>query len=93
MTRKLEVINNTIGNCYELRVYSWKKPKWWKKIQWVWEFSHTIGKKYMCPRIHQKKITVEQLFEEELNSVMNDYHFNEIHNITVTTHDKFLYKY
>ena len=85
---KLEIIDNTITNCYRYNVLEWKFKNWWSREKsWNLVEGHTLGKKYMCPEIHLKIKTVEDLFQEDLGFVKKRYTFNEIHNTVISSED------
>jgi hypothetical protein len=80
---KLEIIDNQIENYYESNVYVWKRKFFWQKEKWVFVEGHKLGKKYICPEIYHKKITIEDYFKRELYYIKKRYNFNEIHNISI----------
>lgn len=85
---KLEIIDNTIANCYRYSVSEWGFKNWWSiKKSWNFVEGHSLGKKYMCPEIHRKIKTVEDLFKEDLEYVKKRYTFNEIHNTVISSED------
>jgi hypothetical protein len=82
---KLTIVDNTIGNYYDYTVYELKRKHWWSiNKTWIFVEGHTLGKNYMCPEIHRKLKTIEDLFNESLESVERRYTFNEIHNTIIT---------
>ena len=82
---KLEIVDNTIGNCYQYCVYELRFKNWWSREKsWNFVEAHALGKKYMCPEIHRKIKTVEDLFKGELESVKKRYTFQEIHNTVIS---------
>jgi len=83
---KLEIIDNIITNCYRYNVLEWKFKNWWSREKsWNLVEGHTLGKKYMCPEIHLKIKTVEDLFQEDLGFVKKRYTFHEIHNTVISS--------
>jgi hypothetical protein len=84
---KLEIIDNQISNCYEYKLSKFKKVnKWYEFERWEWRFeqAHSIGKKYMCPAIYKKQITIEQMFNREVENLMEDKNIEEVHRIKIT---------
>lgn len=87
MKWKIEIIDNQIDNCYELKLYQFKKiNKWYQseRFDWVWSHSQILGKKYICPEIYTKKLTVEQYFEREVNRELKRDDIEEIYRIVIT---------
>jgi hypothetical protein len=84
MRYKVEIIDNQIGDIFEIRLYAWKKRKWWSREDWNFEYAHTLGKKYMCPQIHKGKITIEQMFDEEVQEVLKREGIEEVHRIVIS---------
>jgi hypothetical protein len=82
---KLTIVDNTIRGYYDYTVYELKRKHWWS-INKTWNVveGHTLGKNYMCPEIHKKLKTIDDLFNESLESVKRRYTFNEIHNTIIT---------
>ena len=84
MRYKVEIIDNQIGNVYQINLYRWKKRRWWNREDWNFEYSHILGKKYMCPEIHKGKITIEGYFEREVKLVLEREGIEEVHRIVIT---------
>jgi hypothetical protein len=84
MKYKLEIVDNQIKGYYEYVLYSWKKKNWWSKEKWNMEFSHTLGHRYMCPEIHQGKITAKEYFERDVQLILKGREIIEIHKTTIT---------
>lgn len=82
---KVEIINNFIGNVYEIVLYEWKRKYWWNKKSWNWIYRHTLGKRYVYPEIHQGKITVEDYFKREVDLLFKRYEISEVHRIEIKT--------
>ena len=80
---KVEIINNFISNCYSIVLYEWKRKHWWNKKSWIWVSIHELGKRYMCPEIHQGKITIEDYFKKEVDYVLQKYEISEVHRIEI----------
>lgn len=83
MRYKVEIIDNQIGGYFQMNLFSWKKRKWWSREDWNIEFRHILGKKYMCPEIHKKKITIEEYFEREVNRELEREGIEEVHRIVI----------
>lgn len=84
-TYKVEIINNFIGNSYHIVLYEWKQKHWWNKKSWIWIYRHTLGKRYVCPEIHQGKITIEDYFKREVDLLFQRYEISEVHRIEIKT--------
>ena len=84
MKYKLEIVDNQIDNFYEYVLYSWKKKNWWSKEKWNLECVHTLGYRYMCPEIHQGKITTKEYFERETQLILKNKDVSEIHRTIIT---------
>jgi hypothetical protein len=84
MEYKVEIIDNQVGNYFELGLYVWKKRKWWNRKDWNLEYSHVLGKSYMCPQIHKGKITLEEMFEDEVQKLLKREGIGEVHRIVIT---------
>ena len=83
---KIEIIDNQIDDFFQINLYKWKKVNKWyqfEKIDWGIEFRHILGKKYMCPEIFQKRITIEQYFEREVQIEMERDGIEEVHRIII----------
>jgi hypothetical protein len=84
MKYKLEIIDNQIRGFYEYILYSWKKKRWWNKEKWHFVYSHIIGHRYICPEIHQGKITAQAYFEREVQRELKKNKISEVHRIVIT---------
>lgn len=84
MRYKVEIIDNQIGDYYELNLFVWKRRKWWSKENWNFECGHTLGKKYMCPEIRNGWTTVEEMFDEEIHQVLEREGIEEVHRIVIS---------
>lgn len=84
MKYKLEIVDNQIKGYYEYVLYSWKKKNWWSKEKWNFESAHTLGHRYMCPEIHQGKITAKEYFERDVQLILKKREIIEIHKTTIT---------
>jgi len=83
---KIEIIDNQVGNFFQINLYKWKKVnKWFQiaKFDWCIEFRHILGKNYRCPEISQKRITIEQYFEREVQDELNRDGIEEVHRIII----------
>jgi len=82
---KLEVIDNLIGKYYGYVVYKWGRKHWWSlQKSWCFVEAHNLGKNYMCPEIHKKLKTVDDMFYETLKRIKEKYKFNEIHTTIIS---------
>lgn len=84
---KIEIIDNQIENFYQINVFEFKKVnKWYQKTKFDWKlkYSEFLGKNYMCPEIHEGRITLDQYFERNVKIHLKDNFFQEIHRITIT---------
>ncbi len=84
MKYKIEIIDDNINSCYELAVYVWKRKHWYSSETWNWEYSHVIGKNYICPEIFQLKTTVKEMFDKEIKEELKREDLVEIHTINIT---------
>ena len=84
MKYKLEIVDNQIYDFYEYIFYSWEKKNWWSKEKWKLVCVHNLGYKYMCPEIHQGKITAREYFEREVQLILRDKDICEIHRTIIT---------
>lgn len=82
---KVEIINNFIGNVYQIVLYEWKRKHWWNKPSWVWIYRHNLGKRHVCPEIYQGKITIEDYFKREVDLLFRSYEISEVHRIEIKT--------
>jgi hypothetical protein len=87
---KIEIIDNQISNCYELKVYKLSNiNKWYQwyledRFNWVWTHGYSLGKKYMCPEIYKKVKTIEELFDIEVKRELERDGIEEVHRIVIT---------
>ena len=83
MKYKVEIIDNQIGGYFQMNLFSWKKRRWWNREDWNIEFRHILGKKYMCPEIYKKKITIEEYFERDVKRELEREGIGEVHRIII----------
>lgn len=84
MNRKVEIIDDKIRNQYRIDTYTFSKRNWWGKlIGWKFESGLVLGKKYICPEIYQKKLTIEQYFDREVGYALEDDNIVEVHRIVI----------
>lgn len=83
MRYKIEIIDNQIGDYFELNLFVWKRRRWWNREDWNLVHSHVLGKKYMCPEIHKKRITIDEMFEREVQRELKRDGIEEVHRITI----------
>ena len=87
---KIEIIDDQISNCYQTNLYRFKKVSRWYQLykeDWGIEYRHILGKKYVCPEIYQKRITIEQYFERDVKQMFNDYNIEEVHKIIIKSYE------
>jgi hypothetical protein len=80
---KIEIIDNQIGNYFQMNLFVWKRKNWWSKEDWNIEFRHILGKRYMCPEIHKGKITAEGMFQRDVKKELEREGIEEIHRIQI----------
>lgn len=83
---KIEIIDNHVDNFFQINLYKWTKVNKWyqlEKLGWGIEFRHILGKNYMCLEIFQKRITIEQYFEREVQFQLNRDGIEEVHRIII----------
>jgi hypothetical protein len=85
---KIEIIDNQIGDYFQMNLFVWGRKNWWSKEDWNVEFRHIIGKKYMCPEIYKGRTTAERMFEEEVKMELEREGIEEIHRIQILPHIK-----
>lgn len=84
---KVEIIDNQISNCWELNYYTFRKVnKWYESTNydWVKEWHHIMGKKYMCPAIFNKKTTAHEMFNKEVERVLDVEDIIQVHRVVIT---------
>jgi len=84
MKYKLEITDNQIEGFYQYVLYCWKKKRWWNEEKWHFEYSHIIGHRYICPEIHQEKITLKEYFKREVQRELRKNEISEVHRIVIT---------
>ena len=84
---KIEIIDNQISNCYQINLYRLGRVNKWyqmEKFDWRVESRQILGKKYSCPEIYKKRITIEEYFEREVKRELGRDGLVEVHRIVIT---------
>ena len=76
MKRKIEIIDNQIIRIYIIKVYVYSKRNWFKRIDWNLEWAQYVG--------YQRRITIKEDFEREIQQTLRDYTFEEVHRTIIT---------
>lgn len=88
---RVEIIDNEIAKHYSYIFYKWRKRKWWcTENSWCIHAAHYLGYNYKMPDWAKQKPT-KQIFDEELESALNQYqNIEEVKYINIVSHNQLL---